>query len=132
MSKRWIMYKSEQCLQASVALNEQSLTIIRKSAIDLDEWINEALAVYQEEKLAYLHDVFAKRSLPSFFIAPEDQSLENRVRLFFKEKNGDLTAFFSFALNIGYARADRLVNTLLTQSVINRGGGKHIKYKVQR
>lgn len=117
------MYKPDQHLKTSVALNQQSLSIISRNAIDLDEWVNKVLAVYQEDKLTYLRDSFAERPL---FIAPEDQSIEDRMRLFFNEKNGDLTAFFSFALKIGYARADRLVNTLLTQSVINRGGGMHL------
>lgn len=86
MSKKQIMFKSEQCLQAIITLNERSLKIIDRNGIDLNEWVNEALAVYKTEKLAYLHDAFARPSVQSVFIAPEDQSIENKVSLFFKEK----------------------------------------------
>lgn len=81
MSKKQIMYKSEQRFLASVALNEQSLKIIGRNAIDLYEWVNEALAVYEEEKLAYLQNAYAKRAIQSLFIAPDNQSIEKKMAI---------------------------------------------------
>lgn len=110
-----------------ITLSERSGRIVSQDAIELQDWVNHALAVYEAEKLACLRAAFASQPVQTLYTGPEGQSIEDKMHRFFSEKNGDLTAFFSFALNIGYARADRLVAALLTQGVISRGGGMEIK-----
>ncbi|QNU41832.1 hypothetical protein IDH70_10640 [Mixta calida] len=111
----------------SITLSEWSSRIVSHNDIELEDWVNNALAVYEAEKLACLRAAFTAQPLHFLYNEPEGQCIEDKMYRFFSDKNGDLTAFFSFALNIGYARADRLVAALLTQRVICRGGGIDIK-----
>lgn len=114
-----------------VTLSERSRKIVSSNAIDLEAWVNNSLAVYEEEKLTSLRTAFTVQPVYSLYTEPKDQSVEDKMHRFFSEKNGDLTAFFSFALNIGYARADRLVAALLTQRIISRGGGMEITVRIK-
>lgn len=111
----------------SIQLSPQSLRVINKNNIDINIFIEDVLCAVQENKLESLNAIFNKHiHLSTTGLGTED-ILKRYLQEFFNEKNGDLTAFFSFALGIGYARAERVLNGLFAEAYITRAAGLKLR-----
>lgn len=117
-------------LPINITLSEASWHIYRNNNLDLNALLDLALHIFDAEKQACLHAAF-NDNMDSDLLAvggiDVTASLEDKIHAFFSAKNGDLTSLFSFAFNIGYARADRILASLIDKGLLTKASG----YKLQ-